>query len=124
MMSEGLLNREDAFTALYSNQTVITIPYNSCVEPGCNTSFCKTCLEFLNSSALHKPTTETGKQRMKTDPLLKYIAEIYSGKTLSNANEALLGAYLIPHCHRAVYRVAANHLGVVWDLCCIFCHTV
>lgn len=50
--------------------------------------------EFLNSSALHKPTTETGKQRMKTDPLLKYIAEIYSGKTLSNANEALLGAYL------------------------------
>lgn len=50
--------------------------------------------EFLNSSALHKPTTEAGKQRMKTDPLLKYIAEIYSGKTLSNANEALLGAYL------------------------------
>lgn len=49
--------------------------------------------EFLNSSALHKPTTEAGKKRMKTDPLLKYIAEIYPGKTLSNVNEARLGAY-------------------------------
>ena len=50
--------------------------------------------EFLNSSALHKPTTDAGKKRMKTDPLLKYIAENYKGKTLSNANEARLGAFL------------------------------
>ena len=50
--------------------------------------------KFLNSSALHKPTTEAGKKRMKADPLLKYIAENYNGKTLSNVNEARLGAYL------------------------------
>ncbi len=50
--------------------------------------------EFLNSSTLHKPTTDAGKKRMKTDPLLKYIAENYNGKTLSNVNEARLGAFL------------------------------
>ena len=49
---------------------------------------------FLKSSALHKPTTEAGKKRMKTDPLLKYIAKNYNGKTLSNVNEAKLGSYL------------------------------
>lgn len=50
--------------------------------------------EFLNSSALHKPKSEKEKKRIKTDPLLKYISENYSGKTLSLANEIKLGAYL------------------------------
>ena len=49
---------------------------------------------LMNSSALHKPTKEKEKKRMKTDPLLKYIAENYSGKTLSVANEIKLGEYL------------------------------
>lgn len=48
----------------------------------------------LLDSALHKPKTDAEKRRMESDPLLKYLSKNYSGRTISKANEAKLGAML------------------------------